>query len=171
MKHQRPHKHSLTMTACCTWCGGPALTPVGDEATCAWCNAPFKATLLQPWCDRCSSWLAPQRVRRTEPTQIDPARTAKCAHPGCNERINHGPAFLCGDPCDNKLLWGCGQFYCRTHVDAGHDCPGYADLSMHVHDEIAGEAVCEWDHEPYPCSAVRADPDNPTIADQFWSAA
>lgn len=50
---------------------------------------------------------------------------AKCDVPECEEEINRGLAYLCGE---NPLVgprgftdWGCGNYHCPTH-DSDHEC-------------------------------------------------
>ena len=191
--------HPVRRTASCPACGGPgaAFDPgdCPDETNCTYCGASFRVTRPEWWCDPCGAWLAarptPAETLGISDVLLDRAHqllehryqllglagrpigyhvSATCDHPDCTAEINRGLAFLCGDRHSQALLWGCGGFYCRLHLSA-HQCTGFEDLSMHSPRVEDGEQVCDWDGDVWPCSPVRAAPDNPTIGRMYGSGA
>ncbi len=47
---------------------------------------------------------------------------AKCDFPGCEEMIDRGLAYLCGEMHD-PTEWGCGKYFCGKHREqAVHKC-------------------------------------------------
>lgn len=161
--------HPVHLTGSCPRCGGPGgdLADGGDETACSWCAATFVVPRLEWWCTPCGAWLRSKPGRglgavAAAPNQADPPAPAVCGRIGCGTVINRGRVFYCGELEDDACPWGCGGFFCIPHLGS-HECSGFEDLSMHLCVWAAGEPACEWDGDPWPCAAVRADPDNPTI--------
>ncbi|WP_347354712.1 hypothetical protein [Intrasporangium sp.] len=169
--HQDTHR--VYLTGSCPACGGPGseLTDGADETTCLWCAAAFPVLREQWWCPVCLWWLPAKPAQPSN--RVAPAHqvTIGCGREDCPAVINQGRTFACRDhPTGSDCSWGCGGFYCILHLGE-HDCPGFADLSMHTRAVLAGEPVCDWDGDLWPCAAVRAQPDNPTIGGGVGGAA
>ena len=64
---------------------------------------------------------------------------ATCDHPGCNEQINRGLSYACGEMHGNADS-GCDKYFCRRHLQNWiEECDGRA---VHVCDECA-KAILE----------------------------
>lgn len=70
--------------------------------------------------------------------------SAVCEHPDCNEEIDRGMSYACGDEPFSEL--GCDRYFCEKHKKyTGFKCDGSEELCDHEEDDCGCEFanVCE----------------------------
>lgn len=92
---------------------------------------------------------------------------AKCDKDGCDEEIDRGLGYLCGEQPDgwrDSEEYGCGNYYCGPH-QRDHDCPNQECGEYDVLEEaccarVAGHdgAHRDTDGEEFTATAGRNEP-------------
>lgn len=47
--------------------------------------------------------------------EIGYAHEATCDHPGCEEKIHRGLAYICGRVMHGECEWSCEKYFCKAH--------------------------------------------------------
>lgn len=92
-------------------------------------------------------WSGP--MPNAEGREVGYAVEATCDLKGCDEKIDRGLYYVCGDMHDGGE-YGCGGYFCAAHLLMGvglpeQMCEACADAYEKEHSEEYAKAVADWE--------------------------